>query len=82
MATAAQYETSSPLKDLAVLPKSARHIYGVLKSEGPMKPGLIKTKTDLSARTVRYGLKKLVDYKFVGRFPDLEDLRSHYYKLL
>ncbi|MHA2296012.1 MAG: ArsR family transcriptional regulator [Candidatus Hodarchaeales archaeon] len=82
MAATASYVSSIDTKHLLLLPKSARQIYKVLKSEGAMKPNAITERTDLSARTVRYGLKRLVDHKIVGRFPDLHDLRSHYYRLI
>lgn len=68
--------------DITRFPKSARKIYRTLETEGAMKPGIIIQRTELSARTVRYALKKLVDHKVIGRFPDLADLRSHYYRIL
>ncbi|MHA1166779.1 MAG: MarR family transcriptional regulator [Candidatus Hodarchaeales archaeon] len=76
------FERINDQVDISRFPKSARKIYRTLKTEGAMKPGIIIQKTELSARTVRYALKKLVDNKVIGRFPDLEDLRSHYYRIL
>ena len=66
---------------LASLPKSAREIYGLLTTNGALKPREITSFTSLSNRTIRYGLKILVDSGFCRRVPDLQDLRTHFYAI-
>ena len=66
---------------LASLPKSAREIYSLLTANGALKPREITSYTSLSNRTIRYGLKILVDSGFCRRVPDLQDLRTHFYAI-
>ena len=66
---------------LATLPKSAREIYSLLTNNGALKPREITSYTSLSNRTIRYGLKILVDGGFCRRVPDLQDLRTHFYAI-
>ncbi|MCK4849539.1 MAG: hypothetical protein KAT16_10955 [Candidatus Heimdallarchaeota archaeon] len=66
---------------LASLPKSAREIYSLLNTNGALKPREITSYTSLSNRTIRYGLKILVDSGFCRRVPDLQDLRTHFYAI-
>ena len=66
---------------LAILPKSAREIYNLLTTNGALKPREITSHTSLSSRTIRYGLKILVDRGFCRRVPDLQDLRTHFYAI-
>ncbi|MHA1206912.1 MAG: hypothetical protein ACTSSO_05000 [Candidatus Hodarchaeales archaeon] len=66
---------------LATLPKSAREIYSLLTNNGALKPREITSYTSLSNRTIRYGLKILVDSGFCRRVPDLQDLRTHFYAI-
>lgn len=66
---------------LASLPKSAREIYSLLSTNGALKPREITSFTSLSNRTIRYGLKILVDNGFCRRVPDLQDLRTHFYAI-
>lgn len=63
------------------LPKSAREVYSLLKTNGALKPQEIGNHTTLSNRTVRYALKILIEGALVRRVPDLRDLRSHFYTL-
>jgi len=66
---------------LATLPKSARELYNLLTTNGALKPREITSYTSLSNRTIRYGLKILVDSGFCRRVPDLQDLRTHFYAI-
>ena len=75
-----QFTDAIPLK-LQDLPKSAQETWKILASNGPMKPRDIANETELSGRTVRYALNKLVNAKLVAKVPDLHDLRSHYYRV-
>ncbi|MHA2175705.1 MAG: hypothetical protein ACXABI_12805 [Candidatus Hodarchaeales archaeon] len=68
-------------EELAKLPKSAREIFQLLSTNGALKPREIGLYTTLSHRTIRYGLKILVDGMFVRRVPDLQDLRTHFYAI-
>ena len=63
------------------LPKSAREIYLLLQNNGALKPREIGLYTTLSNRTIRYGLKILIDDNLVRRIPDLQDLRTHFYAI-
>ena len=63
------------------LPKSAREVLTILRTNGALKPGEIRNYTSLSNRTIRYALKILVDDTIIRRIPDLSDLRTHYYKI-
>lgn len=63
------------------LPKSAREVLNILRTNGALKPGEIRNHTSLSNRTIRYALKILVDDAIISRVPDLNDLRTHYYKI-
>jgi hypothetical protein len=66
---------------VAKLPKSAREIYQLLQTNGALKPKEIGLYTTLSHRTIRYGLKILVDEGLSRRIPDLHDLRTHFYAI-
>ncbi|MHA1976664.1 MAG: hypothetical protein ACW98F_14815 [Candidatus Hodarchaeales archaeon] len=66
---------------VAKLPKSAREIYSLLQTNGALKPREIGLYTTLSHRTIRYGLKILVDEGLTKRVPDLHDLRTHFYAI-
>ena len=61
------------------LPKSAREIYFLLRTNGALKPQEIGNHTTLSNRTIRYALKLLIDDMLIRRVPDLHDLRTHFY---
>ncbi|MHA2295785.1 MAG: winged helix-turn-helix transcriptional regulator [Candidatus Hodarchaeales archaeon] len=68
--------------DLTNLPKSALKIYDILETEGPMKSITISKKCNISLRTVRYQLSRLIERDIARRIPDLEDTRSNYYILI
>jgi DNA-binding Lrp family transcriptional regulator len=71
-----------PLDVLNNLSDSARKIYHILTIEGPIRSITISKKYDMSVRTVRYNLSKLVDNKIVCRVPSIEDTRINYYRLI
>lgn len=81
MAVQSQMKILPIYENVAKVPKSARVIFELLQHEGSLKPDSISQKTLLSARTVRYALKKLMEKNLISRNPDLNDLRSHYYFL-
>ena len=82
MAVQSQMKVIPVHENIVKVPKSARVIYELLHHEGSLKPDNISQKTLLSARTVRYALKKLMEKNLISRNPDLYDLRSHYYFLV
>ena len=47
----------------------------------PLKSEDIVIKTGLSLRSVRYGMKLLMESEKITKYPDLRDLRSFYYSL-
>jgi len=81
MAIGSQSQIVSIDTRLENVPNSAKTIFDLLNHEGTMKTAEIAEKTLLSRRTVRYGLKKLMEQEIVTREPDLMDLRSYYYYL-
>lgn len=61
---------------------TARKIYEILAKEGPIKSKTISEKYDMSVRTVRYNLSRLVERNVVRRIPDIADTRGNYYRLI
>lgn len=62
------------------LTKIARRVLTGLQGENkPMKPEELTDKLGMNLRSVRYGLKLLLEAELVDRYPDLIDLRSFYY---
>lgn len=63
--------------------KSSKIAFAVLetleKSIEPMKPEELVSELGLNLRSVRYGLKVLIEENLVDKYPDLGDLRSFYY---
>ncbi|OLS17000.1 MAG: hypothetical protein HeimC3_00070 [Candidatus Heimdallarchaeota archaeon LC_3] len=51
------------------------------ESREPLKSEEIVIKTGLSLRSVRYGMKLLMESEKITKYPDLRDLRSFYYTL-
>ncbi|OLS28046.1 MAG: hypothetical protein HeimC3_00050 [Candidatus Heimdallarchaeota archaeon LC_3] len=49
------------------------------ESREPLKSEEIAIKTGLSLRSVRYGMKLLMESEKITKYPDLRDLRSFYY---
>lgn len=62
------------------LTKIAQKVFeGLEQEEKPVKPEELVTKLGMNLRSVRYGLKILLDANLIDRYPDLVDLRSFYY---
>ena len=51
------------------------------QTEKPMKPEELSSLLDMNQRSVRYALNILIDHDLVNRYPDMQDLRTSYYKL-
>jgi predicted transcriptional regulator len=45
----------------------------------PMKPEELVSELGLNLRSIRYGLKVLIEENLIDKYPDLGDLRSFYY---
>ena len=67
-------------ENFSKLSPSAQEIFIILKN-GPFTPKQILLKTNLSPRTLRYALKKLLGMNLVKKFPNFEDLRQNFYAL-
>jgi transcription initiation factor IIE alpha subunit len=52
---------------------------GLENEDKPVKPEDLVKKLGIKLRSVRYGLKLLLNEKIIIRQPDLIDLRSYYY---
>ena len=66
----------------AKLTKVAKMVLKGLETENkPVKPEELVQKLGINLRSVRYGLKLLLDANLIVRSPDLIDLRSFYYSL-
>ena len=50
-------------------------------SSKPLKMGELMKKTGLSLRSIRYGLRILLNSNKVTKLADLQDLRSSYYQV-
>ncbi len=51
----------------------------LIKNEKPKKPEELVQELGLNLRSIRYGLKILIEAKLVNKYPDFGDLRSFYY---
>jgi DNA-binding MarR family transcriptional regulator len=71
-----------PITEERKIPPSARVVYDLLKSNGPLTAKDILRECNLAPRTVRYALKKLLDAKMIKRLPNLNDMRQNVYRLL
>lgn len=71
-----------PITEVRKIPPSARVVYDLLKSNGPLTAKDILRECNLAPRTVRYALKKLLDAKMIKRLPNLNDMRQNVYRLL
>ena len=65
---------------ISKLSPSAQEIYFILKN-GPFTPKQMLVKTNLSPRTLRYALKKLLGLNLIKKYPNFEDLRQNFYVL-
>jgi len=70
-----------PITEERKIPPSARVVYDLLKSNGPLTAKDILRQCNLAPRTVRYALKKLLDAKMIKRLPNLNDMRQNVYRL-
>ena len=70
-----------PITEERKIPPSARVVYDLLKSNGPLTAKDILRECNLAPRTVRYALKKLLDAKMIKRLPNLNDMRQNVYRL-
>jgi predicted transcriptional regulator len=63
--------------------KSSKIAFIVLETlennTNPMKPEEIVSELGLNLRSIRYGLKVLIEENLINKYPDLGDLRSFYY---
>jgi DNA-binding MarR family transcriptional regulator len=64
------------------LPTSAKQVFKVLASEGPMTQKDLIRKTDLPPRTVRYALGKLKDENMLVERFCFHDARQSLYSLM
>ena len=70
-------------KDLALqgATESVREVYVIIQDYQPLSVQLVLSKTQYSSRTVRYALKVLLNLQIIEKIPNLNDLRTHYYKI-
>lgn len=68
-------------ESLADLPPSAKLIHMVLKYNGPMTQKDIAAESQLSPRTVRYGLNRLESINMISERIHLQDARQHIYEI-
>lgn len=73
---------SNPEQKLDKLPKSAQRIYKVLCKLGQAKPSDLVEPLGMPPRTIRHGLNRLVLEGLAVKIPNLEDLRSNYFKAI
>jgi DNA-binding MarR family transcriptional regulator len=64
------------------LPASAKQVFGVLASEGPLTQKDLISRTDLPPRTVRYALGKLKDENMLVERFCFQDARQSLYSLM
>jgi DNA-binding MarR family transcriptional regulator len=62
------------------LSPSTKLVLKILQLNGWMTQREIIGETTLPPRTVKYAIKKLKEHKIVREKPDLNDMRSKYYK--
>ena len=60
--------------------KVAHKVFKFIEEKNkPMKPEQIVSEMNMNLRSVRYGLKLLLEAGLITKYPDLEDLRSYFY---
>ena len=62
------------------LNRSTRDVYHLIKRKQVINSKGISHRTNYGDRTIRSALKRLIDLRLVIRVPDLQDMRSCYYK--
>lgn len=76
-------DVGPPDKDVVeFLPASAKQVFGVLASEGPLTQKDLISKTELPPRTVRYALDKLKDENMLVERFCFQDARQSLYSLM
>ena len=61
--------------------ESVQSVYRALGAGRPLKVTEIQRKTQFSPRTIRSALARLRSQNLIVQVPDLNDLRSHFYKI-
>lgn len=62
------------------LPPSAKLVYAALTHDPPFTLQELVEETQLSRRTARYALERLVDHDLVDKRPSLQDARQHRFR--
>ena len=63
------------------LPESGKPIVQLLEKEGPLTQKEIISRLNIPTRTIRYGIRRLMEKGFIRKLPNLKDMRSVYYYL-
>ena len=58
---------------------SQKILDALLASDRPLKPQEVADVTGINQRSVRYALNILHEQGFLKKYPDMEDLRTHFY---
>jgi len=61
------------------LPESGRPIVRLLEKEGPLTQRDIIARLNIPTRTIRYGIRRLMEKGYIKKLPNLRDMRSVYY---
>lgn len=68
-----------PAAPLDALPPSARQVYGILESNGPLTHKDLLRLTGMPGRTVRYAVGRLKEAGIIGARCNLMDCRQCYF---
>jgi transcription initiation factor IIE alpha subunit len=63
------------------LPESGKPIVQLLEKEGPLTQKAIIDRLSIPVRTIRYGIRRLMEKGYIKKLPNLRDMRSVYYFL-
>ena len=69
------------MADMKKLPESGKPIVQLLEKEGPLTQKEIISRLNIATRTIRYGIRRLMEKGFIRKLPNLKDMRSVYYYL-
>ena len=64
------------------IPLSARRIYAILSTEGPLTSGDIEKRCNYSDRTIRNALKRLIGIGVVKKIANFSDMRTSLFHLV
>ena len=64
------------------LNRSTRDVYYLIKRKQTIDSKGISRRTKYGDRTIRSALKRLIDLRLVTRVPNLQDMRSCYYRAI